>query len=494
MSVRKDELEPVEHISLHSEIDALAKELGIDEKKLMRKIDWHVLPVLCGFYLLQAIDKGNIGLAKLGGIQEDTNTSGSLFNWAVSMFYLGYVVAEIPCNLALQRINPRWWISSIGLGWGIVVCLMALTNSFATLSVARCFLGVFEAGVLPASVLITALWYKRSEHALRTAIWFSCSSLGSAVGGLISYGIQSHLTNTTVRPWQWLMIIEGLATVAWAMVSFVICPNVPEKANFLTENERVFILNRQRLDKTQTKLSFDKQQAIEAVTDYKTWFLFCIYLIWQAVNIAFSTFNPSIIAGLGYSNLNAQLLSAPFNIFNLFIQLAISWSSDRFNDRSLHLIVCGLLAIVGYACIVAIPTTPNNSGLLYGLLFFTSFNSGSLTLILGWMTNIIIGHTKRVVASSIIIIGSSIGGFVGSLVYQDGSYGRGHIINLTLISAALIMAAVLRVLLMWENRRRDKLAEADPSNYGQDDTLVEDPDIIVKENFTDKDPRVRYNL
>jgi hypothetical protein len=94
------------------------------------------------------------------------------------------------------------------------------------------------------------------------------------------------------------MIIEGIATVFWALVSYVICPNVPEKANFLTENERIFILNRQRLDKTQTTLAFDKQQAIEAVLDYKTWFLFCIYLIWQAVNIAFSTFNPSIIAGL----------------------------------------------------------------------------------------------------------------------------------------------------------------------------------------------------
>lgn len=94
------------------------------------------------------------------------------------------------------------------------------------------------------------------------------------------------------------MIIEGLATVIWALVSYIICPNVPEKANFLTENERVFILNRQRLDKTQTSLKFDIGQAKQAVLDYKTWFLFCIYLIWQAVNIAFSTFNPSIIAGL----------------------------------------------------------------------------------------------------------------------------------------------------------------------------------------------------
>ncbi|KAG2187674.1 hypothetical protein INT44_005364 [Umbelopsis vinacea] len=479
--------------SRHADIDTLAAELGIDEKKLMRKIDWHVLPVLCGFYLLQSIDKGNIGLAKLGGIQNDTHTSGSLFNWAVSMFYLGYVVAEIPCNLALQRINPRWWISSIGLCWGVVVCLMSLTNSFATLSIARCFLGVFEAGVLPASVLITALWYKRSEHALRTAIWFSFSSLGSAVGGLISYGIQSHLVYSSIRPWQWLMIIEGVFTIAWALVSYVICPNVPEKAGFLTENERTFILNRQRLDKTQTSLTFDRRQAIEAILDYKTWFLFCIYFIWQAVNIAFSTFNPSIIAGLGYSNLNAQLLSAPFALFNLLIQLVVSWSSDRFNDRSYHLIACGLLSIVGYACIVAIPTTPQNSGLLYGLLFFTSFNSGSLTLILGWMTNTIIGHTKRVVASSIIIIGSSLGGFVGSLIYQDGQYSRGHIINLTLISVALILAAVLRSLLMWENRRRDKLANEDPS-LARSENLVEDVDIIVKENFTDKDPRVRYNL
>lgn len=195
----------------------------------------------------------------------------------------------------------------------------------------------------------------------------------------------------------------------------------------------------------------------------------------------------------GFSNLNAQLLSAPFALFNLVIQLVVSWSSDRFNDRSFHLIACGLLSIVGYACIVAIPTTPQNSGLLYGLLFFTSFNSGSLTLILGWMTNTIIGHTKRVVASSIIIIGSSLGGFVGSLVYQDGEYTRGHIINLTLISVALILAAVLRSLLMWENRRRDKLANEDPSQ-DRVENLVEDVDIIVKENFTDKDPRVRYNL
>jgi hypothetical protein len=109
------------------------------------------------------------------------------------------------------------------------------------------------------------------------------------------------------------------------------------------------------------------------------------------------------------------------------------------------------------------------------------------------MTNTIIGHTKRVVASSIIIIGSSLGGFVGSLVYQDGQYIRGHIINLTLISVALILAAVLRSILMWENRRRDKLANEDPS-LAPVDNLVEDVDIIVKENFTDKDPRVRYNL
>jgi hypothetical protein len=103
------------------------------------------------------------------------------------------------------------------------------------------------------------------------------------------------------------MIIEGAFTIAWALVSYVICPNVPEKARFLTENERTFILNRQRLDKTQTSLTFDRHQAIEAILDYKTWFLFCIYFIWQAVNIAFSTFNPSIIAGLVRISLKAEI-------------------------------------------------------------------------------------------------------------------------------------------------------------------------------------------
>ncbi|OZJ03745.1 hypothetical protein BZG36_03067 [Bifiguratus adelaidae] len=457
----------------------LASDLHINEKKLMRKIDWRVLPILCGFYLLQAIDKGNIGLAKLGGIQQATHTQGSLFNWAVAIFYLGYVLAELPCNLILQRVNPRYWLA------------------FATLAVCRFFLGVFEAGILPASVLITALWYKRSEHATKTGIWFSFSSLGSAVGGIMSYGIQGNLANAGGREgWQWLMIIEGAATIAWAIFAFLVYPNVPEKARFLNEDERTFVLNRQRLDHTQNTLKFDMAQFWEAVKDYKTWVLFCIYFIWQAVNIAFSTFSPSIIVGLGFSNLNAQLLSAPFNLFNLFLQIVLSVISDRLKDRSALLITCGLLSTVGYISIVAIH---NNNHLLYGLLFFTSFNSGSLTLILGWMTNIIIGNTKRTVSSSIIIIGSSLGAFAGSQVYQDSDaprYIRGHTTNLCLMAIGIILVLILRLLLMKENRRRDKIArEQVEAGLTKEVEVIKDVTTLVNQNFTDKsDMRVRYYL
>jgi hypothetical protein len=118
---------------------------------------------------------------------------------------------------------------------------------------------------------------------------------------------------------------------------------------------------------------------------------------------------------MGASDLNAQLLSAPFALFNFIIQIAISYSSDRFKDRSLHLVASGILAIVGYLCIIFIIPTPGDSlsfYRLYILLFFTSFNPGSLTLIIGWTTNIFVGATKRTTISSLIAIAGAFAGIV----------------------------------------------------------------------------------
>ncbi|KAI8804303.1 major facilitator superfamily domain-containing protein [Cladochytrium replicatum] len=466
--------------------------------RVMRKVDWHVLPILCGFYFFQAIDKGNIGLAQLGGITTDTGTQdGALFNGAVAMFFVGYILLELPSNLILQRVSPRIWVSFIGFAWGLSVFMIGFAKSPAALYMGRFFLGVFEAGILPASLLITATWYPKSEHAFKTAIWFSASSIGSALGGIISYGIQTSLTSGPFHSWSYLMFIEGGFTIAWSILSFVITPDVPERAKFLSASEKIIVVNRLKADRSQTSLGFNRQQFVEALQDYKTWMMALIYFCWQTVNASFSTFGPSIIKGLGFSALNAQLLSSPFAIVNFILQLVISRLSDRYSNRSFFLFGSGVLAIVGYLCIIFYaPNSVTERWTLYGLFVFTSFNPGSLTLILAWTTNLIVGHTKRTVSVTIIVLASAFGGLAGSFVYQASDaprYITGHTANMIMIVVALITILGLGSLVHRENKKRDAAAAAS----GEVTKIVLAKDLVdgaFNEHFTDKDPAFRYSL
>jgi MFS family permease len=145
------------------------------------------------------------------------------------------------------------------------------------LFVMRFFLGVFEAGILPVSMVITASWYPRKEHAVKTAAWFSFSSLGSACGGLISYAIQKNLNSESMPSWGYLMIIEGGATVLWGILSLLITPDKPEKATFLTPEEKLVVVNRLALDRSQTKPGYNPAQLREAFVDPKTYVLILLY-------------------------------------------------------------------------------------------------------------------------------------------------------------------------------------------------------------------------
>ncbi|KAJ3409405.1 hypothetical protein HDV05_004463, partial [Chytridiales sp. JEL 0842] len=160
-----------------------------ETRRVMRKVDWHVLPILCGFYFFQAIIPGNIAFSALGGIRRDTDTAdGAAFNLAVAMFFAGGIVATIPTTLMLQRVAPRIWVPLIVFGMGASNVMMGFAKGRLLLYFGRFLLGVFEAGILPASLLITGYWYPKKDHSTKIAIWYSMGSIGSAFGGVMAFG------------------------------------------------------------------------------------------------------------------------------------------------------------------------------------------------------------------------------------------------------------------------------------------------------------------
>ncbi|CAF4391315.1 unnamed protein product, partial [Adineta steineri] len=156
-----------------------------NDKKLLRKLDLHLVPTMTLFCLLSYIDRVNIGQAKLDGLMESLKLTSIRYNVCLSVFFITYVAFEIPSNLVLKRLRPSRWLPMIMIAWGIVMTLMGLVHSYGGLLACRLALGAAESGLFPGAVFYLSCWYKRRELSWRISILFSAYALGGAVGGRV---------------------------------------------------------------------------------------------------------------------------------------------------------------------------------------------------------------------------------------------------------------------------------------------------------------------
>lgn len=127
--------------------------------------------MLAVLYLMSFLDRGNIGNARIEGIIEDLNLTGTQFNWSITVFFFTYCVFEVPSNMLLKHIRPSIYLPSIMVLWGIVMTLMGIVNNYAGLIACRVLLGVFEAGLFPGVTYYLTMWYCRSDMQYRQAMF-----------------------------------------------------------------------------------------------------------------------------------------------------------------------------------------------------------------------------------------------------------------------------------------------------------------------------------
>ncbi|KAI4088239.1 MAG: hypothetical protein L6R37_008229 [Teloschistes peruensis] len=161
----------------------------VDPRRVLLKMDLHLIPMLALLYLLSFLDRGNIGNAKIEGLVESLNMTGPQYNWTLTVFFFTYCVCEVPSNLLLKRLRPSIWLPSIMVAWGTVMTLMGIVQDFKGLLIARLFLGVTEAGLYPGVAYYITMWYCRTEAQFRQAMFFSAASVAGAFSGLLAYGI-----------------------------------------------------------------------------------------------------------------------------------------------------------------------------------------------------------------------------------------------------------------------------------------------------------------
>ncbi|KAF9180726.1 hypothetical protein BGZ51_005914 [Haplosporangium sp. Z 767] len=429
--------------------------------KLRRKIDARLIPLISVLYLCSFLDRVNIGNAKVAGLEGDIHLTPTEYNWALSIFFIGYVLFEIPSNILLKKIGPRKWITIVMLVWGVIMMAMAGVTNAAGLLASRFFLGLAESGLFPGAVYLISLWYTRGEQALRNGLFFSTATMAGAFGGVLAYGIAQMDGIQGLHGWQWIFILEGLPTVLLTLVTYFFLEDFPETARFLNDDEKSLAVKRLKIDAgpaTQTEFSWKQFKSV--FVDWKVYMHMITYILSASPLYSLSLFFPSIVQGFKFSPLTTQVMTAPAYIIACIFTILAAFSSDRYRERGLHYAIPTFLGCVGY--ILLIVTKDSSTITRYVSLTITATGVFSaVPSMLSWFTTNIGGHTKRGVATAAIISFGNIGGALGGQLYSSADiangFVRGHTICAIMMAVSGVLTLIMKYLLIRENKRRDNL-------------------------------------
>ncbi|RPD75575.1 MFS general substrate transporter [Lentinus tigrinus ALCF2SS1-7] len=457
-----------------------------DEKRLVRKLDMHIMPVLCMMYLFAYLDRINLGNARLQGLPQDVlhgDPTGVLFDWVNSAFYFSYILCPVPAILLAKLCPPRIWFSCAALGWGVCSLLTAAAFNFPGLMVARIGLGAFEAAFSPGVPIYLSLFYTKEEIGLRIAVYNGFAAAAGAFGGLVAFAIQQ--ARLPISNWKLLFLVEGAPSVLVGLLALAILPNRPENTSMFTDKERMMALNRLvRSGKPDMGRVLRKSHIAAAFSD---WRVYAAGVIYFAANCAFSSiaaFLPTIITTFGFTNALAQLLTIPPYIVSTTILCSIAYASDKLQTRGKFVVATSSLAGIGYVLLLAVPS--NNHVRYFATFCITSGTYGMICTTLAWFTQNLASETKRATAMPFFQAIGQCGSILGSHIYvltEGPRYLKGFSVDCALDFLAALVALVLMVSYRAENKRRDRL-------YG-----VPDQDAIVDTTeLADQTPGFRYTL
>ncbi|MHA1517883.1 MAG: MFS transporter [Alphaproteobacteria bacterium] len=313
----------------------------------IRKATYRLIPFLCLAYIVNFLDRVNVGFAALH-MNADLGFSPAVYGFGAGIFFLGYIAFEIPSNLALHRFGARIWIARIMISWGLIACAMALVRGETSFYVMRLLLGIAEAGFFPGIILYLTYWFPAAERARIIALFMASVPLATVFGGPLSGALLQMHGFAGLAGWQWLFIIEGLPAVVLGLLALKILTDKPVYAQWLGEDERRVLAETLEQEAENTKV-VGYADLGQALTRPRVLALGLLYFLMVTGLYGIGFWMPQVIGTFGLDALEVGFLTAIPYLFAAIAMVLWGRHSDRTGERRWHIALPLLLAAAAFA-------------------------------------------------------------------------------------------------------------------------------------------------
>ncbi|CCF46220.1 major facilitator superfamily transporter [Colletotrichum higginsianum] len=429
---------------------------------------------------------------------EDLGMTGVQYNTVLSIFFVPYVLFEVPSNIVLKKFKrPSHYLGGLTLAWGIVMTCTGLVRNFAGLMVTRVLLGIFEAGFFPGAIYLTSFWYEPKDLSTRISYFYCASAMSGAFSGLLAAGIAEMDGVSGLEGWRWIFILEGLATIAIGVACFFFLVDTPALSKRWLEPEEIRYLELSIFIK-QGGGSREESGAGGRVNwrdlrmNLTNWRIYvqAYFLVCQsALSYGIKFTLPTITKSMGFANTQAQLLSAPPYVAAAISAISFAKVSDRFFWRMPFLVTPLGIVAVAYSIILSLNgELEAKKGVAYFAVVLAVVGIYPIqAAAASWNANNIAPASRRAIGIALMNCVGNVGGIVGSFMYlekEKPKYHTGFGLSLAFGGSGLIVALLLEWSYKVANARKARMADEAKAKYTEEELF----------NMGDRSPLFTYVL
>ncbi|KAI1498719.1 major facilitator superfamily domain-containing protein [Biscogniauxia marginata] len=462
-----------------------------EEKRLVRKLDWHVCLWACVMFFGLQVDRGNLVQVVSDSFLEDLGLNTNDYNVGNTIFLVSFLLAELPSQLISKKIGPDRWIPMQICMWSLVAAFQCFLSGRGSFFATRALLGALEGGFIPDLVLWLSYFYTSRELPIRLSYFWTTLSVTGIITSLLAFALLHMRGIAGWSGWRWLFLIEGLITLLIGVASFFMMPAsaVQTKTWFrpngwFNDREVAIVVNRVLRDDP-SKGDMHNRQAItprrlwNSLKDYDLWPLYILGLVVYIPQSPPSKYNTLIFRNIGFDTFTTNLLTIPASIFHIITLLLITRLSEWLNERSL---VSSLQAIWTVPCIIALrwwPGTQTDSWGTYAVVTVLLSYPYCHAILVAWTSKNSNNVGTRSVSAALYNMSVQTGNIVANFIYADDDkplYRRGNSVLFAINLFAIVLFILTKFYYMWRNKQRDRiwnaLTEQEKADYISNTRLV----------------------